>query len=50
MFDARVILNGVQRQIFAIAREFETSMRELGKERNMGVDPHAPEIKVAADP
>lgn len=45
MFDARVFLKSVAREVFAMARVLETAMWHLSNHRDMGIDPDASEIE-----
>ena len=50
VLDARVVVEAVARQVLAVARVAEAAVRHLGDERDVGVDPHAPEVELARQP
>ena len=50
MLDAGVILKAVGRQILAIAGALEATVRHLGNDRDMGIDPDASEVKGLGHP
>src|SRR5580658_3912504 len=50
VLDPGVVVEAVAGQVLAVARVLESAMRHLGDERDMGVDPHRPEVKLASGP
>ncbi|MDH6454267.1 hypothetical protein M2156_001392 [Streptomyces sp. SAI-149] len=49
VLDAGVVVEAVAGQVLAVAGGSEPAVRHLGDERKVGVGPHAPEVRVAAE-
>ena len=45
VLDARVVLEAILREIFAVSRVTETAVRHLGHQWDVGVDPDATEVE-----
>ena len=45
MLDAGVILEAIVREILAVSAALEATVRHLGHNREMGIDPNASEVK-----
>src|SRR3954471_14749082 len=50
VLDPRVVLEPVHRQVLAVPRVLEAAVRHLRDDRNVGVDPHTPEVEVLGHP
>src|SRR5208283_1395016 len=50
VLDPGVVLEPVHRQVLAVARVLEPAMRHLGDERDVRVDPDAPEVEAFGHP
>src|SRR5271170_4130026 len=47
VFDARVVLEAIDREILAVPRLLKSPVGHLGHQRNVRVDPHAAKVKVS---
>src|SRR5699024_5803965 len=50
VLDAGVLLESVHRQVLAVSGVLEAPVRHLGDERDVAVDPHAPEVQPPTHP
>src|ERR1022692_859641 len=49
MLDAGVVLETVHREVLAVPGTFESAVRHLGDDRNVGVDPDASKVEVTRE-
>lgn len=45
VLDARVVLEAILREVFAVSRVTETAVRHFGRQWDVGVDPDATEVE-----